>query len=152
VIYLLDINVLLALAYWDHSLHRRADAWLTGLQELDPSVRPATCSITELGFVRIACGGARLAQNVSAAQAALKRVKKERLFTFLDDGLDADRLPRWVEKPKHVTDGHLLQLATGHRATLATLDEGIPGAFLIPQEPGGPLFVREPPTRYGIAA
>jgi uncharacterized protein len=152
VIYLLDVNVLLALAYGEHSLHGRAHVWLTGLQELDPSVRLATCSITELGFVRIACGAARLAQNVSAAQADLKRVKTERLFTFLDDGLGANRLPRWVEESKHVTDGHLLQLATDHRATFATLDEGIPGAFLIPQEPDGPLFVREPPARYGIAA
>ena len=152
MIYLLDINVLLALAYDKHSLHGRAEMWLTDLEEMDPSVRPATCSITELGFVRIACGGARLAQNVSAAQAALKRVKKERLFTFLDDGLGVDRLPQWVEKSKHVTDGHLLQLATDHGATLATLDEGIPGAFLIPNEPEAPLFVREPPARYGIAA
>ena len=70
----------------------------------------------------------------------------------INDGLGADRLPRWVEKSKHVTDGHLLQLATDQCATFATLDEGIPGAFLIPQEPGGPLFVREPPARYGIAA
>jgi hypothetical protein len=53
---------------------------------------------------------------------------------------------------KHVTDGHLLQLAADHGATLATLDEGIPGAFLIPKEPEAPLFVREPPARYGIAA
>jgi predicted nucleic acid-binding protein len=152
LIYLLDVNVLLAASYRWHKLHARADRWLTDLQKVDPSVRLATCSITELGFVRIACGAARLAQNVSAAQADLKRVKKEKLFTFLDDGLGADRLPRWVEKSKQVTDGHLLQLATDHCATLATLDEGIPGSFLIPQEPGGPLFVREAPARYGIAA
>ena len=152
MIYLLDVNVLLAVAYRVHNLHERADRWLDELQGMDSSVRLATCSITELGFVRIACGGARLAQNVSVAQADLKRVKEERLFTFLDDGLGAARLPRWVEKSKQVTDGHLLQLATDHRATLATLDEGIPGALLIPEEPDGPLFVREPPARYGIAA
>jgi predicted nucleic acid-binding protein len=152
VIYLLDVNVLLAVAYRMHALHERADRWLDELQETDRSVRLGTCSITELGFVRIACGAARLAQNVGDAQADLKRVKKERLFTFLDDGLRADRLPRWVEKSKQVTDGHLLRLATDHCATFATLDEGIPGALLIPKEPPGPLFVREPLVPYGIAA
>jgi hypothetical protein len=70
----------------------------------------------------------------------------------LDDGLDANRLPRWVGKSKQVTDGHLLQLAIDHRATFATLDEKIPGALLIPKETNGRLFVKEPPARYGIAA
>jgi predicted nucleic acid-binding protein len=152
VIYLLDVNVLLAVSYQMHDLHERADGWLNDLHEMDPSARLATCSITELGFVRIASGTARLAQNVGVAQADLKRMKEQRLFTFLDDGLGANRLPRWVEKSKQVTDGHLLQLATDYGATFATLDEGIPGALLIPEEPGGPLFVREPPAHYGIAA
>jgi predicted nucleic acid-binding protein len=152
VIYLLDVNVLLAVAYRVHDLHERADRWLTELQDMDPSVRLATCSITELGFVRIACGTAGLAHNVSVAQIDLKRMKEQRLFTFLDDGLGADRLPEWVEKSKQVTDGHLLQLATDHCATFATLDGGIPGALLIPKDASGPLFVREPPARYGIAA
>jgi predicted nucleic acid-binding protein len=152
VIYLLDVNVLLAIRYRSHDLHGRADRWLTELQQEDPSVRLATCSITELGFVRIACGTAGFAQSVGLAQADLKRMKEQRLFTFLDDGLGADRLPGWVEKSKQVTDGHLLQLATDHCASLATLDEGIPGAVLIPKESSSPLFVREPPARYGVAA
>jgi predicted nucleic acid-binding protein len=152
VIYLLDVNVLLAVSYRWHDLHVRADRWLTNLQQVDPSVHLATCSITELGFVRIACGTAGLAHNVSVAQADLKGMKEQRLFTFLDDGLGANRLPRWVEKSKQVTDGHLLQLATDHCATFATLEGGIPGALLVPKDASGPLFVREPPARYGIAA
>jgi len=39
----------------------------------------------------------------------------------------------------------------GPLRNFATLDEGIPGALLI-QGTDGPLFVREPPARYGIAA
>ena len=152
MIYLLDVNVLLAVAYRMHDLHERADRWLNDLQQADPSVHLATCSITELGFVRIACGSAGLAHNVSVAQTDLRRVKEQRLFTFLDDGISANRLPKWVEKSKQVTDGHLLQLAMDHCATFATLDEGVPGALLIPRETEGPLFVREPPARYGIAA
>jgi predicted nucleic acid-binding protein len=150
--YLLDVNVLLAVGYRWHDLHERANKWLTELQAADPSVHLATCSITELGFVRIASGKAGLAQNVAVAQADLKRMKQQRLFTLLDDGLDANRLPEWVGNSKQVTDGHLLQLAAEHRATLATLDEAIPGALLIPKDTTGPLFVREPQVPYRIAA
>ena len=53
-------------------------------------------------------------------------------FTFLTDGNDISLLPAWVKTPKQTTDGHLVQLALANGAVLATLDEGIPGAFLIP--------------------
>jgi len=46
VIYLLDVNVLLAVGYRMHELYPRAVAWLTSLEEAD---HLATCSITELG-------------------------------------------------------------------------------------------------------
>jgi hypothetical protein len=104
---------------------------------------------TELGFVRIASGGANLARNVNAAQYDLMRLKTRRPFVFLDDNLDANRLPPWVARSKQVTDGHLLELATAHNGILATLDEGIPGALLIP--PDSP-FVKEPHLHYGVAA
>lgn len=152
MIYLLDVNVLLALGYEEHSLHERAEAWMDHLHGCEPSPHFATCSTTELGFVRIACGKLGFAEDVNVAQADLNRLKVRRVFTFLTDDSGADRLPGWVEKSKQVTDGHLLQLATDHCASLATLDEGIPGAVLIPKESSGPLFVREPPARYGIAA
>jgi predicted nucleic acid-binding protein len=152
VTYLLDVNVLLAMNYAKHVHHSRAERWLDDLQTNGVSVNLATCSITELGFVRIACGKAGFAENVAMAQEDLKRLKAERLFIFLDDGLDANRLPRWVERSKHVTDGHLLELAAVHRGPLVTLDKGIPGALLIPEQPENPLMVREPPAHYGIAA
>lgn len=38
-------------------------------------------------------------------------------------------LPAWVKKPALITNGHLLTLA---KSILATCEEGIPGAFLIP--------------------
>jgi hypothetical protein len=37
-----------------------------------------------------------------------------------------------VKTPKQTTDGHLVQLAKANGAILATLNAGIPGAFLIP--------------------
>ena len=36
MIYLLDVNVLLAVAYRGHDLHERADRWLNDLQQADP--------------------------------------------------------------------------------------------------------------------
>jgi hypothetical protein len=107
------------------------------------------CSITELGFVRIASGKAGFAGNVRMAQRDLARLKAKQPFSFLDDGLGAALLPSWVERSKHVTDGHLLELAHTHGACLVTLDEGIPGALLIPEQPENAPMVREPPARYG---
>ena len=54
-------------------------------------------------------------------------------FTFISDDHDISHLPGWVKQPKQITDGHLAQLAKANGAVLATLDRGIPGAFLIPE-------------------
>ncbi len=48
--YLLDVNALLALAHTRHVNHADAKHWLGSLP-LDADF--ATCSITELGFVRV---------------------------------------------------------------------------------------------------
>jgi predicted nucleic acid-binding protein len=51
---------------------------------------------------------------------------------FIPDANDLASLPTWVKTPLQVTDGHLVQLAKRNSAVLATLDKGIPGAFVIP--------------------
>jgi len=53
-------------------------------------------------------------------------------FGFIADDHDVSRLPAWAKTAKQTTDGHLAELAAAHDAELATLDERIPGAFLIP--------------------
>jgi hypothetical protein len=46
-----------------------------------------------------------------------------------------ERVASWVPKTaKQIIDGHLVQLATSKSAILATLDERIPGAFLVPTQ------------------
>ena len=50
MIWLLDVNALIAALVTGHEHHRRVTAWLAGLADCDVL---ATCSITELGFVRI---------------------------------------------------------------------------------------------------
>jgi predicted nucleic acid-binding protein len=133
LIYLLDVNALLALGHTAHVHHLRVSAWVGSL---DAGRDLATCSITELGFVRIA-PQARLSPDVAASQALLAQLgaSTRPRFVRLADDLGADSLPDWVKLPAHTTDGHLAALARARSAQLATLDEGIPDSFLIPADP-----------------
>lgn len=129
MIYLLDVNALLALAHASHTLHGRAETWLKTLRHAD---KLATCSITELGLVRIA-PQTGLSPDVAHSKELLARLKHSRhpAFVLLADDVGADRLPAWVKTPAQTTDGHLLALAGACSARLATFDEGIPGSVLI---------------------
>ncbi|MEO6568188.1 MAG: PIN domain-containing protein [Opitutaceae bacterium] len=126
--YLLDVNALIALGISHHADHARAARWVRGLQ----GDQLASCSITEIGFVRITCGGAGLVRDIAVARQLLHRLKAAADITLLTDVNSAADLPTWVLRPAQVTDGHLLALAAKHGAKLATLDTGIRGAFLIP--------------------
>jgi uncharacterized protein len=131
VIYLLDVNALVALGFANHEFHDRLAAWADAL----PAPMLATCSITELGFIRILAQTPAYGLPVSQARTLLLRLKQIDAFreNFIADDHDLSRLPDWVKTPKQITDGHLLELARANGATLATLDEKIPGAFLIPE-------------------
>jgi predicted nucleic acid-binding protein len=50
--YLLDVNALVALGLLEHEFHQRVTSWTQVILQSDTS-ELATCSITELGFVRI---------------------------------------------------------------------------------------------------
>lgn len=129
--YLLDVNALIALAVVDHAFHKRVLRWADGvLQNSDTAL--LTCSISELGFIRVLVQG--YGMSIEVSRDALGRLKRSRLsaFAFVTDDHDAERLPAWVKMGGQITDGHLLELAEAHGAKLATLDQGIPGAFLIP--------------------
>jgi predicted nucleic acid-binding protein len=153
VIYLLDVNALLAMRYRNHVHHLRMMCWLSDLERHEAHTRFVTCTITELGFVRIAGNkNTNLALDVAGARSDLKRLKEEWSLGFLTDPLGAAHLPAWVGQPTQVTDGHLLALATGRGGRLATLDSAIPGALLIPQEPHGPMMVQEPRVPYGLSS
>ena len=150
--YLLDVNVLLAYRYSDHTFHRRVSDWITSLEAESDPPRLATCTIVEIGFVRIASGKSGLAANVAAARADLRSVKKKLSLALVGDELPGDQLPNWVTRYWQTTDGHLLELATRYQMRFATLDRGIPGALLIPESFGTHDEVREPDLPYGEAA
>ncbi len=150
--YLLDVNVLLALEYKYHVHHRRAACWISETQTSSVEIPQfATCAIVELGFIRIAGGRTRLAENVTIARADLCRLKSELDLILLADNVEGNRQPSWVIRPAQTTDGHLLELAAAHRARLVTLDGGIPGALFIPDYPPDASTVKDMP-RYGEAA
>jgi len=132
--YLLDVNTLLALVVWEHEFHARVASWVkrlgaSGVPEL------ATCSITELGFVRVLGQAQQYGSSVAQARELLLKVKNSdgMRWIFISDDRDISHLPRWVRTPKQTTDGHLAELARANEAVLATLDRRIPGAFVIPR-------------------
>jgi len=131
MIYLLDVNALVALGFMNHEFHERVAGWI---QSRNPP-QLATCSITELGFVRVLAQAPIYGFSVMQSRALLLQLKKilgERL-TFIPDAHGVAQLPSWVKAPRQITDGHLSKLANGNQAMLATLDENIPGSFLIPK-------------------
>jgi predicted nucleic acid-binding protein len=131
MMYLLDVNALLALGFQQHEFHYRMVQWL----RKEAPTQLATCSITELGFVRILAQTPEYSSTVAEARALLLRLKGSdpQRFILLQDGNGVSRLPSWVKTAKQITDGHLAQLARDNGGILATLDKKIPGAFLIPE-------------------
>ncbi|HXJ46923.1 MAG TPA: PIN domain-containing protein [Candidatus Dormibacteraeota bacterium] len=132
--YLLDVNTLLALFVLQHEFHARVASWVkrlgaSGVPEL------ATCSITELGFVRVLGQAQQYGSSVAQARELLLKLKNSdgMRWIFISDDRDISHLPRWVRTPKQTTDGHLAELARANEAVLATLDRRISGAFVIPQ-------------------
>jgi predicted nucleic acid-binding protein len=131
--HLLDVNALVALGFLQHEFHQRVAGWVhtltsKGVLEL------ATCSITELGFVRVLAQAPQYGFTVTHARTLLLRLKAGNTsnFTFIPDDHDISQIPAWVKTAKQTTDGHLAQLAKAKGAILTTLDGRIPGAFLIP--------------------
>jgi predicted nucleic acid-binding protein len=132
--YLLDVNVLVAWGWSDHVEHRRAASWIQSIKK-KRSDRLLTSAIPELGFVRVSCqragGRLELDDAIICLAALVKNLGPK--HSFLSDDLSSTvALPSWCNGPSRSTDAHLLSLADRHGAVLATLDAGIPGAFLIP--------------------
>jgi predicted nucleic acid-binding protein len=138
--YLLDVNGLVALGFLDHAFHGRMAQWVRSLAARDQD-ELATCAITELGYVRVLAQAPQYGLTVKDAIVSLSRLKRtgQPRISFVADDQDVSRLPSWVRTPKQISDGHLVQLARANGAVLATLDQNIPGAFLIPggtKDPG----------------
>ena len=126
--YLLDINILIALADPDHEHHVKAESFFLANHNLGW----ATCPITENGFVRIISSSSypRGPDNTDAACAILKQLCAHEGHRFWPDDLSL-RSASFLPASKHLTDHYLLSLAMHRQGKLATLDRHI-NASLIP--------------------
>lgn len=126
--YLLDVNLLVSLAWPNYVHHAASRSWLRGR---GPDAW-ATTPVTESGFVRISSNRSAIPTAVTPSEA-LPLLAKMRSFpghVFLSDDvellvghrhLDAER----IVSHHLVTDAHLLALAGRHGARLATVDRGV---------------------------
>lgn len=134
--YLLDVNLLVAWGWSDHTDHVRVATWIARMKQTR-AARLLTSPIPELGFVRVSVH--RAGGRISPAQAG--QVLTGMLATlgsrheFLPDDQPVTQWPPWCRGAGQTTDAHLVLLATRHHATLATLDTAIPDAFVIPHAP-----------------
>ena len=124
MIYLLEVNALVALGFINHEFHPRVASWV----QSSNAPQLGSCSITELGFLRVLAQVPAYGFTVAQARTFLLRLKEGRTsrLTFIPDEHAVSHLPGWVRAPKQITDGHLSKLATAKGAVQATLEESIP--------------------------
>jgi toxin-antitoxin system PIN domain toxin len=124
--FLLDVNVLVGLAFPLHISHRAAHSWF----RREPDRLWATCPLTQAGFLRVASralGGTRDA--VREALAGLERDCQSPNHEYWAVDVDlrdlSDSQRSRLIGPNQVADLQLLMLAHRHRGQLATFDTGI---------------------------
>lgn len=124
---LLDVNVLVALAWPNHTHHGRARAWF----QRHHRSGWATTPFTEAGFVRVSSNRAAIAapSTPELALRLLEELTGQAGHTFWVDDV---RLLRGdtvgagpVTSHRGVTDAHLLALAARHGGRLVTFDARI---------------------------
>ncbi|MDE0044554.1 MAG: VapC toxin family PIN domain ribonuclease [bacterium] len=133
MIFLLDLNLLLALAWPSHVHHEPAHAWF----EREAASGWATCPLTQLGFVRLSSNTAFSSDAVSptTALSLLQDITDMDGHEFWSDDVDCVSVPfsRDVQLTGHrqVTDAYLLLLARARSGCLATLDRRV--GWLVPR-------------------
>jgi toxin-antitoxin system PIN domain toxin len=125
-VYLLDVNLLLALSDPMHIHHEVAHRWFVGAG----SQSWATCPLTENGYVRVASHPSypNRPGDVRTVLAILRQfcAAAEHQFWTEDVSIRELLVPDAVLTHAHVTDVYLLGLAVRKSGKLATLDRRIP--------------------------
>lgn len=125
MVYLLDVNVLIALVDPSHIQHDAAHAWFNSTG----SEAWASCPITENGLVRIIAHPKYPGTPVSPASALalLSKMRKLEGHQFWADDLSlCDRKavdPELLVNHAQITDVYLLALAASKKGRLATFDQ-----------------------------
>lgn len=123
---LLDINVLIALAWPNHVHHEAARAWFTAQRDDGW----ATCPLTEAGFVRVSCSPSVVRHDVAPLEAIalLGKIRRLGAHSFWPLDRSVFELPEQISARmqgyRHITDAVLLAAAMQRNGRLATLDRG----------------------------
>jgi uncharacterized protein len=130
-VYLLDVNVLIALSWPGHASHNAVQTWFGR----NANKGWATCPLVEIGFVRLLSNPAFSPRAVSPNEAleALRHNVRHPAHQFWQDELSSvealEPLRSRVAGHQQITDAYLVALAVRHEAKLATLDKRLIGAF-----------------------
>ena len=134
---LLDVNVLIALAWDGHAFHRPARAWFHANRKYGW----ATCVLTESAFVRLSSQPAVVGVTIPVAEAlrALEIAAKEpnHLFWPMITGLSSlsKTIAATIFGPNQVNDAILLDLAIRNQGRLATFDRRLTLTSLLLDDP-----------------
>ena len=132
--FLLDLNLLLALAWPSHVHHDLAHGWFEG----EGSPRWATCPLTQLGFIRLSSNPLFTTDAVTpdAALEMLGTMTAGDEHEFWPDDMDCVvsgfSVGLRIAGHRHVSDAYLFSLARARSGCLATLDRRI--RRLLPQD------------------
>ena len=117
MIYLLDVNMLIAAIWRDHQDHAGVEVWLHGK-------KTATCPISELGFLRISSGDAfPFRADPDICRNALSEFVRKHRCRFIPDDFSPQKIA--AQSSAQFTDLYLAELAENHSMKLATLDTRI---------------------------
>ena len=122
---LLDVNLLVALAWPNHENHLAAREWFRKSGRLKWS----SCPITQAGFIRISSNPVIMEEPATPATACelLTHLTSLPGHLFLPDDVDFTRsgnIPdSMMQGHRLVTDTYLVLLAESHDGYLATLDK-----------------------------
>ena len=118
-IYLLDCNVLIALATPEHSLNKRAAAWFLKGHKF------ATCPITQGALFRFHLR-AGVEATAESARLLLESISSLSRHEFWPVDMSYLDLPTGrIIGHRQVTDAYLVSLARKHGGSVATLDKGL---------------------------
>jgi uncharacterized protein len=124
--YLLDVNVLMALAWPQHVHHGNARTWFNAVRRR----RFATCSLTETAFLRLSTNPKVVGNQIRIADAlellrAIRGLPGHRFVadesSLADPVISLERLA----VSGQITDVHLINLAASSSTVLATFDRAI---------------------------